>query len=138
VDTNVLVYAHRAGFKLHRRAHDRLAELVEGDVPWGLPVFCIGEFCRVVTHPRILSPPTEPHVALDALDAILGSPSVRLLSPGPAYPSLFRRVTEEAGARGNLVFDAQIAAVCLEHGATRLLTADRDFHRFRGIQPSDP
>jgi predicted nucleic acid-binding protein len=35
--------------------------------------------------------------------------------------------------RGNLVFDAQIAAVCLEHGATTLLTEDRDFSRFRGI-----
>jgi predicted nucleic acid-binding protein len=40
---------------------------------------------------------------------------------------------EKSGVSGNLVFDAQIAAVCLEHGATTLLTEDRDFSRFSGI-----
>ena len=40
----------------------------------------------------------------------------------------------EADARGNLAFDAQIAAVCQERGATRLLTLDRDFARFQGIR----
>ncbi len=128
------MYAHRSGFPLHRRANDRLRELIEGDVPWGLPVFCIGEFCRVVTHPRILSPPTSLPVALDSIDGILESPSVRLLSPGPRFHALFRRVSEASDARGNLAFDAQIVAVCLEHGATRLLTFDRDFSRFPGIE----
>mgnify|MGYP001766599618 CR=1 FL=1 len=97
-------------------------------------MFCIGEFCRVVTHPRILTPPTPLPVALDAIDRILDSPSIRLLSPGPRFHSLFRTASEAADARGNLAFDAQIVAVCLEHGATRLLTSDRDFSRFPGIE----
>lgn len=42
---------------------------------------------------------------------------------------------EESGVKGNLIFDAQIAAVCLEHGATMLLTEDRDFARFRKLNP---
>jgi len=41
---------------------------------------------------------------------------------------------QAADARGNLAFDAQIAAVCRENGATRMLTLDRDFTRFPGIQ----
>lgn len=120
---------------LHQKALDRLRSIVEGDAPWGFPVFCIGEFLRVVTHPRVLRPPTPPDVAWKVLDGLLASPSVRLLTPGPDYPALLRRVCEAAGARGNLVFDAQIAAVCEEQGATRLLTADRDFARFPGITP---
>jgi len=44
-------------------------------------------------------------------------------------------LVEESGVQGNLVFDAQIAAVCLEHGATMLLTEDRDFTRFRSLKP---
>jgi len=40
---------------------------------------------------------------------------------------------KEGGVSGNLVFDAQIAAVCLEHGARTLLTEDRDSSRFGGI-----
>jgi predicted nucleic acid-binding protein len=46
-----------------------------------------------------------------------------------------RGLIEESNARGNLGFDAQIAAVCLEHGATTLLTEDRDFARFRSLKP---
>jgi predicted nucleic acid-binding protein len=32
------------------------------------------------------------------------------------------------------VFDAQIAAVCREHGFDRLLTEDRDFNRFAFLE----
>lgn len=133
IDTNVLVYAHRAETPLHDAALERLRTLVEGDDPWALPVFCLGEFCRVVTHPRIFAPPTTLAVALDVLAQTLSSPSARLLSPGDRHPQLFERLSREANATGNLAFDAQIAAVCTEHGATRLLTADRDFSRFPGI-----
>ena len=39
----------------------------------------------------------------------------------------------EANATGNLVFDAQIAALCRESGVSRLVTEDRDFNRFKGL-----
>jgi hypothetical protein len=51
---------------------------------------------------------------------------------------MFRAAVLSADARGNLVFDAQIAAVCLEHGASNLLTLDRDFARFPGITVVSP
>lgn len=134
VDTNVLVYAHRNGLQRHERALLWLRRLAEGNLPWGLPVFCVGEFVRIVTHPRVLDPPSTLDEALGAVDGLLRSPSVRILSPGPHYPSLFRDAARAADARGNLALDAQIAAVCREHGATRLLTLDRDFARFPGLQ----
>ena len=62
------------------------------------------------------------------------SRSVRLLTPGDHFLRLLRALTEESGVRGNLIFDAQIAAVCLEHGASMLLKEDRDFARFRKLQ----
>ena len=37
-------------------------------------------------------------------------------------------------AVGNLVFDAQIVALCREHGVSKLFTEDRDFDRFKGFQ----
>ena len=85
------------------------------------------------SHPRVFAPPTPPLEALDSIDALLESPSARLLTPGPRYIALLREMVEASGASGNLVFDAQIAAVCLEHGARTLLTEDRDFARFPGI-----
>lgn len=135
VDTNVLIYANRGESGLHRAALKALRLLAEGDEAWAIPVFCIGEFLRVVSHDRLFDPPTPVAQALDSLDSLLASPSVRLLTPGDHYLRLLRDLIDESGVRGNLVFDAQIAAVCLEHGATMLLTEDRDFARFRKLTP---
>ncbi|HWP62092.1 MAG TPA: TA system VapC family ribonuclease toxin, partial [Candidatus Binatia bacterium] len=133
VDTNVLVFAHREEFPEHPIALERLRALAEGDEAWGLPVFVVGEFLRVVTHPRILRPPSPMEAALDALRGLLESPSLRLLRPGERYWSLLDEAIRDARASGNLVVDAEIVAVCREHGATTILTEDRDFRRFRGV-----
>jgi toxin-antitoxin system PIN domain toxin len=134
VDTNVLLYAHREEFEQHPAAADAVRGLAGGDVPFGVPVFVLGEFLRIATHPRVLTPPSSEGVASRALAAILDSPVARLLSPGPAYWRLLRDLVVDLRLRGNAVFDAQIAAVCLEHGADRLLTEDRDFRRFPGLR----
>ncbi|MFN2252318.1 MAG: TA system VapC family ribonuclease toxin [Anaerolineae bacterium] len=141
VDTNVLVYAHRPVFELHDSALAWLEYLAEGSSPWAIPVFCLGEFVRVTTHPRLLDPPSTIEQALGALDGLLESPTVRVLTPGAAYPTLLAEAVRAGDARGNLVYDAQIAAVCREHRVTLLLTEDRDFARFPGLRSrplSDP
>jgi hypothetical protein len=135
VDTNILIYANREESVLHGAALKTLRLLAEGDEAWAIPVFCIGEFLRVVSHDRLFDPPTPVAHALDSLESLLASPSVRLLTPGDHYLRLLRSLTEESGVRGNLIFDAQIAAVCLENGASMLLTEDRDFARFRNLKP---
>lgn len=64
------------------------------------------------------------------LEGLLQSRSVQLLTPGKRYWEILRGVVRDAKARGNLVHDAQIVAVCMEHGAETVLTEDRDFLRF--------
>ncbi len=135
VDTNVLVHAHRAESRAHAIALARLSTLANDDAPWGLPVFCIGEFVRVVTHRRVFNPPTDLATAIRFVDALLESPSARLLLPTVAFPRQFGRIATEARATGNLTFDAQIAAVCREHGVREILTGDRDFARFPDLSP---
>ena len=133
VDTNVLVYADRAELPLHRPALNALRRLAEGDEAWALPIFCAGEFIRVVSHPRLFDPPTPAVEAIAALDALFESRSLRVLYPGERYWRLLSRLIAAGAAQGNLVFDAQIAALCLEHGAGTLLSEDRDFSRFPGL-----
>lgn len=130
VDTNVLVYAHREELPQHRQARARLIALAEGPARWAIPVFCLGEFLRVVTHPRLFHPPFEIEEACQALDRVLGSPSVVVLTPGERFWPLLSRATNDASAVGNLVFDALIVALCREAGVSALLTEDRDFDRF--------
>ena len=133
VDTNILVYAHREELPQHAAARARLTALAEGDAPWAIPVFCLGEFVRVVTHPRLFDPPHTLDEACAALDRILASPSLRILNPGERFWALLAHAVREADATGNLVFDAQLAAVCRENGVSVLLTEDRDFARFAGL-----
>lgn len=130
VDTNILVYAHVETMPQHQAARARLVALAEGDPLWGIPLFCLGEFLRVVTHPRLFNPPYTVDVACLALDRLLESPSVRILYPGARYWPLLAEALREADASGNLVFDAQIVAVCRETGVSAFLTADHDFDRF--------
>lgn len=134
LDTNVLVYAHREETPKHEQALGWLTHLAEGALPWALPVFCLGEFVRVVTHPRVFDPPTGLVTAIEALLGLLESRTLRVLNPGPRYPELYAQHLREADARGNLAFDAQIAALCAEHRITKLLTADRDFARFTKLK----
>jgi hypothetical protein len=134
VDTNILVYAHREELPQHPRARARLVELAEGAARWAIPVFCLGEFLRVVTHPRLFDPPYAVHEASEALGRVLEAPSLVVLMPAERFWPLLAAAAAEAGAAGNLVFDAQIVALCREAGVTALLTEDRDFDRFPGFR----
>ena len=110
-----------------------MIELAEGPARWAIPVFWLGEFQRVVTHPRLFDPPFELAEACEALGRVLGSPSVVVLSPGDRFWPLLSQAAADAHAIGNLVFDAQIVALCREAGVSALLTEDRDFDRFPGF-----
>ena len=138
LDTNILVYAHRADSIHHAAARELVSSLANGDEPWGLPWPCVYEFLRVVTHPRIFDPPTDPAVALDDLVSLMESSSIRMLGEGPNHIMHLVRMVNAGSARGNLIHDAHIAALALENGVTELWTADRDFSRFTGLRVRNP
>jgi uncharacterized protein len=61
-----------------------------------------------------------------------------MLSKTSAHAEVLGRVAASAGARRNLMPDARIAALCIEHGVREIVTADRDFRRFDGLTVTDP
>jgi toxin-antitoxin system PIN domain toxin len=138
VDTNVLVYARRAETPQHTIALDLLRRLAEGNEPWAVPWPCIYEFLRVITHKRVFDPPTDLDVALDDLAKLFESPSLVLLGEGQRHRTHLKMAVAGGRAIGNLVHDAHIAALCLEHGVHEILTGDRDFARFPGLATRDP
>ncbi len=60
-----------------------------------------------------------------------------MVSPGDRHLFLVRELLEPLGAAGNLVSDAHLAALAIEHGA-ELCSADTDFARFRRLRWSNP
>jgi len=138
VDTNVLVYAHITYSRHHEKARVLLLELAEGALPWAIPWPCIYEFLRIVTHPRVYHPPSPVQVALADLGAILESPSLMLLSETPRHAQVMTALIGHSGVTGNLMHDAYIAALCMEHGVAELVTGDRDFSRFPSLNIVNP
>ena len=88
--------------------------------------------------PRVFDPPSDLDEALNDLDSLLSSPSLTLLGEGPAHPSHLRRMVMGGRTIGNLVHDAHIAALALEHGVRELWTVDKDFTRFPGLRIRNP
>lgn len=138
LDANILVYADRANLPQHPRARALLEELSTGLDSCALPVFALVEYVRVVTHPRLFPNPTRLEDALANVEALLEVPIFSMLLPGDRFWELFDRLSREADGRGNLAFDTQIAALCLEHHVAELWTADRDFARYRALRTRNP
>jgi len=138
LDTNILVFARRKETPYHEEARRLLRTLAEGARTWALPWVCVYEFLRVVTHPRIFDPPSDLTSVLEDLESLLQSPPLVMLGEGPRHASAMRQALLEGAAAGNLVHDAHIAALLVEHGVRELWTADRDFARFPGLIVRNP
>lgn len=138
VDTNMLVYAHRADAPWHEPAAALVRGLAEGTPAWAIPWPCLHEFLAIVTHPRIFKTPTPLDAALDQVDAWLESPGLQLLGETEGHWRQLRQELGGARITGPLVHDARVAALCIQHGVRELLTADRDFSRFPRLRARNP
>jgi toxin-antitoxin system PIN domain toxin len=138
IDTNILLYAHREDAEWHEAAYRAVVGLAEGRQAWAIPWPCIHEFLAIATHRRIYSPPTPLQAALHQVEAWLESPTVVLLAESGTYWPMLRTQIEAGRVAGPEIHDARIAALCIEHGASEIWTADRDFNRFPDLVVRNP
>ena len=138
IDTNLLVYAHRAESSFHADAARSITELAEGRGAWAIPWPCVHEFYSIVTHPGIFTTPTPVDLALRQIDIWLEAPGLHLLGESDQHWPLLRKLLGKGKVPGPMVHDARIAALCLSHGVSELWSADRDFNRFPSLRVRNP
>jgi len=138
IDTNILVYAHRAGTRWYEPASRALSHLAEDGRSWAIPWPCIGEFFSAVTGTRVFDKPSPPEVALNQIDIWLESPTIVLLGETAGTWPLLRNLLATANVTGPRVHDGRIAAICVAHGVRELWTADRDYGRFPSLRTRNP
>ena len=138
IDTNLLVYSHRADSRFHEPAIEVIEALRRGRAPWAIPWPCVHEFLAITTHPRIFKDPTPLAVAFDAIEAWQACGNLQLLSESEGYLDRLRAQSTATQTRGPLIHDARIAALCLHHGVSELWSADRDFSRFPLLRVRNP
>ncbi len=129
VDANLLLYAVDEASPFHERATEWLSEQLNGNRRVGLPWQCLVAFVRISTHPRASSRPLSPDDAADLVDDWLAAEPAWVPVPGPGHAAIFAGLTRRHQLRGNLVSDAHLAALAIEHGL-ELCSADTDFARF--------
>ena len=137
-DVSVLIYAHRRdSITTHAQYAEWLAKLATGPEPFALSVLAISGFVRIATNNRIFSPPSTTDEAFRFISQLVERPTARIVGPGPDHLAIFKRLCRDAGASGNLVADAQHAAIAIEHGCT-MVSTDSDFDRFPGLRWQHP
>ena len=136
-DLNLLVYAHSTRAPLHEPARRWWEDLVNGAERVGVPWLVAAGFVRLLTHPSVLNTPAAPEDAVDLMAEWFRSPSVTPLNPGTQHITIFRNMLAAAGVGGNLVTDAHIAALAIEHQA-EVHSNDSDFARFTGLRWRNP
>jgi toxin-antitoxin system PIN domain toxin len=136
-DVNVLVFAHREDAVDHRRYAAWLDETIDSDEAYGVSEQVLSGFMRIVTNRRIMKTPSTVERALGFVDELRAPPNAVTVAPGPRNWGIFERLCRDADTTGDLVPDAYLAALAIEHGA-ELATADRDFARFPGLRWRHP
>ncbi len=136
-DANLLLYAYDSDSPFHAGAAGWWAALLSGVEPVGLCPVVVFAFLRLSTHGRVFEHPMTASEAGEHVASWLARPNVRLLVAGPGHVESVCRLLAKAATAGNLVTDAQIAALALEFNAT-VHSADTDFARLAGVVWRNP
>lgn len=137
LDANVLVYAVNRRAERHEDAARWLAARLSERYRVGFPWQTITAFLRIVTHPRLFARPLDPRTAWEQVAEWLDTPVAWIPEAGPEYGRILGGLLAEHDVRGNLVPDAALAALAIEHGVA-LASADTDFARFRELRWQNP
>jgi len=137
LDANLLLYAVNEGADRHEAAREWLTEQLNGVRRVGLPWQSIAAFLRIATHPRAFPRPLSPGTAWARVADWLAAPVAWIPSPGPEHARIVGELVTAHDVAGNLVPDALLAALAIEHGLT-LCSVDTDFARFRGLRWENP
>ena len=136
-DVNLLLYAIDGEAKSHESARAWLEEALSGTEEVGFAWTVLLGFARLSTNPSIYEQPLSADESLDLIDGWLAQPVATVVEPTHRHAAILRELLQPLGVGGNLVGDAHLAALAIEHGA-ELYSRDNDFARFDGVRWIDP
>lgn len=102
-----------------------------------MPWVTLAAVVRIVTHPRALREPLSAIEAWQFVEEWLDAPATWVPAPGRGHRQILGRLIRDLDLRGNVVSDAVLAALCIEHGL-KIVSADSDFARFTEITWINP
>jgi len=137
VDVNILLYAEDKLSPLNKQARQWWDSQLSGESTVCLCWEIITAFIRISTNRQIFKKPLTAVQAITRVQSWLDQPCVRLIKPIDSHWLIFKTLLQEGQATANLVADAHLAALAIEHGCV-LFTTDSDFSRFPKLKWKNP
>jgi toxin-antitoxin system PIN domain toxin len=137
VDANVLLYAVNSDARHHARSKRWLDDALSGGDTVAFAWIALLAFARLSTKAGLFPEPLSVDGAMDRIDAWLGAPAAVVVEATPDHSRIVRDLLRSVGVGGNLVNDAHLAALAIEHRCG-LVSFDNDFGRFVGVNWSEP
>lgn len=137
IDANILLYAMDEESPFHERAASWLTEQLNGPRRVGMPWQSLTAFARIATNPRAYMQPLSVDDAWEQIDSWLDREVTWVPIPTARHREILGSLVRMHQVHGNLVPDAHLAALAIEHGLT-LCSADTDFARFEGLAWQNP
>jgi toxin-antitoxin system PIN domain toxin len=137
VDANVLLYAVNTDAAHHERSRRWLDHALSGGDTVAFAWIALLAFVRLVTKAGLFPAPLKVPQAMDRVEAWLGAAPSVLVEPTPHHARLLQSLLAPLGTGGNLVNDAHLAALAVEHRCG-IVSFDADFARFPGIRWQPP
>jgi len=137
VDANILLYVEDSLHFRHKQAHEWWDSQLSGT---GVVCLCwtvLSAFIRIGTNPRVFEHPLSLEQALARVQSWLDQPCTRVVRPTERHWTVFKQVLTDGQAVANLVTDAHLAALAIEHGC-ELASTDSDFARFPKLKWKNP
>ncbi len=137
VDANVLLYAVNVDAPHHGPSRRWLDGALSGADTVAFAWVALLAFVRLATKVALFPTPLTVGQAMDRVDAWLGAAPAVVVDPTARHARIVRNLLAPLGAGGNLVNDAHLAALAVEHGCT-IVSYDNDFARFAGVSWQPP
>lgn len=137
VDANILLYAEDSLHSRHQEARIWWDNQLSGT---GVVCLCwtvLSAFIRIGTNPRVFEYPLSLEQALTRVQSWLDQPCTRIIRPTERHWTVFKQVLTDGQATANLVTDAHLAALAIEHGC-EFVSTDSDFARFPKLKWKNP
>ena len=137
VDANILLYAEDSLSPRHQQARLWWDDQLSGSGPVCLCWPVLSAFIRIGTNPRVFEQPLSLEQALARVQSWLDQPCSRVIRPTEQHWTIFKKMLKDGQAVANLVSDAHLAALAVEHGCD-LASTDSDFSRFPNLKWINP
>jgi toxin-antitoxin system PIN domain toxin len=137
VDVNLLIYAEDSLCEHHEAARRWWDAQLSGTGQVCLCWPVLTAFVRITTNSRASRQPLTINEAAHRVQSWLDQPCVRIIHPAEHHWTIFQRMLRAGNATANLVSDAHLAALAVEHNCV-LQSNDTDFARFRGLKWNNP